>query len=90
VNKAEFNQVFALADSDTDLSNIDDTILDGCALRDFQPVTTTVEVCAKAMRHHALCIYRKADQSKWVDTALTELREYWRRKVTLVSSVEDR
>ena len=85
MNKAEFQQVFKLADSDADVSDADDTILDGCALRDFVPVVATVQACAKAMRWHALLIFVNPGQSKWSDSALSELRKYWRRKVMLVS-----
>ena len=85
MNAADFKKVFALADSDTDLSNVDDTILDGCALPDFQPVVATVECCAKAMRWHAGLIFRKDGQSKWSDDALTELKNWWRYKVTLAT-----
>ncbi len=51
MTKQQFDLAVALARSDKDL----DTILDGCGLKDFQPVTITLEVAAKFIRWQ--CFY---------------------------------
>ncbi len=51
MTKDQFSQAWAIArNSKIDLSNIDDSILYGCGLSDFQPVYTTLETVAKLLR----------------------------------------
>jgi len=79
MNKAEFQRAWEVANSDKDLSDVDDTILDGFGLRDFEPVTVTIEVVAKMLRWQCFYIFGVVDQE-----ALTECRNHFRRKVTVV------
>lgn len=44
-------QATAIAKSDTDLTNVDDSNLFGCGLPDFKPVHTTLEAVAKLLRY---------------------------------------
>ena len=50
----EFKMAFALAKSNADFSNVNIDHLSGYGLKDFQPVTTTLEAVAKIMRWQAL------------------------------------
>ena len=42
-------------DSSVDLSGVDDSILFGCGLPDFQPVAVSVKVVAKLLRYQCQC-----------------------------------
>lgn len=50
MTKAQFSKAWQIAQSNQDLSNIDDTILHGCGLPKFQRVVTTIETVAKLLR----------------------------------------
>ena len=77
---AEFKSVVAIAkDASIDLSDEDDSILDGCALRGFDPVVTSNRRAARFLRWH--CQYLNGN---WDDQMLTEFKEIFRYKVTLV------
>ena len=80
MNKAEFQRAYGIAASEQDLSDCDDTILDGFGLPDFQPVCVTIEAVAKILRWQCFYIFGGVDQE-----ALTECRNAFRRKVTVVN-----
>lgn len=81
---SEFQKAFDIAASDADLSQVDDSILHGCALPDFQPRTATFRQLAKLIRWQARFIMSKPGGDQWDTEALTELKECLRRKLTLV------
>jgi len=84
MNASEFKAAFAIADNPAiDLSGEDTSILDGFALRDFGPVTVTLRQVAAVMRWQALYIMTKPGASKWDSEALTEIRECFRKRVTV-------
>lgn len=85
MNQADFKRAFALADSTADLSHVDDSILHGCALSDFQPVSATIEVVAAFLRWQALHIMYKEGGSRWDQEELNNLRNLFRYKVTLLN-----
>jgi hypothetical protein len=82
MTKAEFKQAFAIADSKVDLSNVDDTVLDGCGLPDFQPVAVTLEAVAKHLRWQARYL-----NGQWDSEALDECHAILRRKAQIVQTV---
>jgi hypothetical protein len=53
MNKAEFKQAFAVAKSDVNLSEVDNTLLYGCGLPGFEPVYCTTRQVAKLLRWQA-------------------------------------
>lgn len=79
MTKDQFSAALAIAKSKVDLSNVDDTILDGCGLPDFKPVTVSLEACAKCIRWHAFCLNGQIDSE-----ALNDMRN-WSRKRWLVA-----
>lgn len=81
---AEFKRVFALADSNEDLSEVDDSILSGCGLREFIPVVATVRQCARLLRDFRSIFKDRSGGSQWDMEALNEMRDIYRRKVTLL------
>lgn len=84
MNKQEFSAAYALAASHADLSEVDDTVLHGCALPDFHSVTTNLQSVAKFLRWH--CQYLNG---QWDSEALTGMRELFRHKVTIANGKRD-
>lgn len=82
MTKTEFKKVWNRANKDVDtLYTIDDSILHGCALPDFTPVSVSVEVAAIFLRRHAMQL-----NGEWDMLAVNEVKEYFtsNRKVTLL------
>lgn len=75
MTKTQFDAAVAIARSKVDLTNVDDSILDGCGLPGFVPVTITLEVAAKCIRWHAVCLNGQMDSE-----ALTEMRNISRKR----------
>lgn len=75
MTKQQFDNAVAIARSNNDLSNVDDTILYGCALPDFKPVTVVLEACAKFIRWHCVMLNGQIDAE-----ALNEMRLISRKK----------
>ncbi len=50
MTKAEFKEAFKIANSDKDLTGVDDSTLFGCALPNFGTVYTTLDAVAKLIR----------------------------------------
>jgi len=60
MTKQQFSAAWKIAQNkDVDLSSIDDSVLFGCGLNDFQPVYTTLETVAKLLRWQ--CCYMFGD-----------------------------
>jgi hypothetical protein len=78
MTKPEFQAAYNLAVSEVELT-ADDSILDGCLLAGFSPVTATVEAVARFLRWHCCYIGGGIDHEM-----LTDLRNCFRRKVTMV------
>lgn len=78
MTKTEFQAAYNLAVSGVELT-ADDSLLYGCALPDFQPVTVTVETAARFIRWQCCCIFGGVDSD-----ALNDLRNIFRRKVQMV------
>lgn len=81
MTKAQFARAFKIAESDIDLSDIDDSILHGCALHTFKPVSTTIEVVAKMIRWQA----RYLDGKGWDQNELQELQHCFKKNVFLLN-----
>lgn len=80
MNKSEFQRAFELANDKTqDFTGVDMSMLDGCGLRGFQPVTVTIRTFAAFLRWQALGF-----GGEWNDADLTECREIARHKITMV------
>jgi hypothetical protein len=75
MTKQQFDKAVALARSQADLSQVDDTALDGCALPHFKPATVTLEAAAKFIRWQCLCLNGQMDGE-----ALNEIREISRKR----------
>jgi hypothetical protein len=85
MTKAEFNRAFELANDRTvDLSDVDDTHLYGCALPEFQRVTTEIGPVAKMIRWHCLMM-----NGQWDHETLNEMRAIARYKFELVGVGSD-
>ena len=80
MTKDEFTRVFALADSDTDLSEVDDTPLHGCGLPGFQTVSATVEMVAKLVRWQGQYML-----GGWDMDAVNEVRQLGRRRFEIIN-----
>jgi len=82
MNAEQFRKCFQLAS--TDLSHVDDSHLHGCALPDFndgKPIVTTLEPCAKMLRHVGMQL-----NGEWDVRAVNEFRDMARRKFLIVSA----
>lgn len=78
--KAEqMRDVCLIAEGGQDLSEVDDSVLHGCALPGFKPVYATLEACAKLLRWQCLCL-----NGQWDSEAFNELCGIFRRKVTII------
>lgn len=76
MNKKQFDAAVAIArNKDIDLSKVDDSTLDGCALPNFKPVTITLEMAAKCIRWHGINIDGSINAEE-----LNELREISRKR----------
>ncbi len=75
MTKSQFDAAVALATSAADLSQADDSALDGCALPGFKPATCTLEAAAKFLRWHCVCLNGSVDSA-----ALNEMREVSRKR----------
>ena len=82
MTKPEFQAAYNLAVSGVELT-ADDSILFGCGLPDFSPVTCTLEVVARFLRWQCCYIFGGVDSE-----ALNECRNICRRKVQLAGRVE--
>lgn len=80
MRKAELSEALKLAQSDADLSKVDDSVLDGLYLRSFPaPVTTTIQVVAKMLRWHVICLNGQVDAE-----ALDEFARVGKPKIIVV------
>lgn len=79
MTKAEFQRAFDLAKQRTDLPQPDWSIVDGCGLPEFTPVTITIETMASLIRWQAHNL-----DGTWDEHALTELKDIARHKFTMV------
>lgn len=82
VTKAEFSAAYDIAKSDRDLSGVDDSVLYGCASREFPPVMCNLETLARMIRWQCQML-----NGQWDCEALTELHKMCRTKVTIIGSL---
>lgn len=80
MNAAQFKQAFSLADSDVDLTGVDDSHLFGYGLRDFKPVFTTIEAVAKIIRWQAHYL-----NGKWDQNELNEIARLGRKRFLILN-----
>lgn len=80
MNKAEFKRAYEIATSERDLQDVDDSMLFGFGLPDFQPVVATIEAAAKTIRWQSVQLNGGIDQE-----ALNECQNHFRRKVMIVN-----
>jgi hypothetical protein len=79
MNKAEMTKVLEIAKSGCNLSHVDIDVLYGCGLRDFEPVQTTLEVCARHVRWQAQCM-----DGTWDMEEINQCAKIFRKKVTII------
>ena len=80
MNKNEFSLALAMAqDRNIDLSNVDDTHLDGCGLPTFDKVATSIKAVAKLIRWQAQYL-----NGSWDMDEINNLRNISRRKFEIV------
>ena len=82
MTKQQFDKAVTIACGQQDLSQVDDSVLHGCALPHFQPATITLEAAAKFIRWHATCLNGQVDSE-----ALNEMRNLSRKKWLVVEPV---
>lgn len=70
MKKEDFDLAFAIARSDIDLSQVDDSALFGYGLPEFEPVTVPVEAVAKTLRWQAYKL-----NGQWDTTELNACRK---------------
>ena len=82
MTKSQFSQALAVALSDADLSQVDDSRLYGCGLSDFvAPAYTTLDAVAKLIRYQCCGIF----SGKLVDSVeLDNLAHIARRKFQII------
>lgn len=79
MTKEQFAEAFKIARSDEDLSQVDDSILHGCGLPEFQPVTVTINCFAKLLRYQITQLNGGVDEIE-----LNNMRWIARRKIQVV------
>ena len=75
MTKVQFDKAVKMAQSGRFDKNVDDTILDGCGLPGFKPVTVTIDVAAKFIAWQCVCFNGSIDSD-----ALNECREISRKR----------
>lgn len=75
MTKQQFDAAVKMAQEGSFDENADDSILDGCALPGFQPVTVTLDAAARCIAWHCVCLNGSIDSE-----ALNEIRNISRRK----------
>ena len=76
----QFQKAFAIANSNVDLSNVDDSILFGYGLPAFKPVHTTLKAVAKTIRWQAMQF-----NGQWNAEALNEVAELGRKNFLILN-----
>lgn len=76
----QFKRALEVAESDADLSKIDDSNLFGYGLPDFKPATTTVEAVAKTIRWQARFL-----NGNWDAKELDSVRRFGKNRFLVVN-----
>lgn len=79
MTKKQAEAAFKIANSNADLSQVDDSTLFGCGLSEFKPTYTTLEAVAKMMRWQA-----QKFNGNWDMEALHELTVIGRKKFLIL------
>jgi len=79
MTKQELSTALEIARSDTDLSGVDTSIFDGCALPGFTPITVTLDALAAFVRYHVICLNGSIDAHE-----LDNIASYGRRVFRVV------
>jgi len=75
MKRVEFDKAVKMAQEGTYDANQDDSVLHGCGLPGFVPVTITLDVAAKFLAWHCICLNGSVDCEQ-----LTEMRAISRKK----------
>lgn len=75
----EFQEAFRIANSEEDLTNVDDSHLFGFGLPDFQPTSTTLKAVAKIIRWQA-----HQFNGEWNSKMLEEVRRFGKKRFLIV------
>ena len=90
MNKQEFAAAFELANNhDIDWSKVDDSILEGCGLKDFQPVNVTLLTVARFIRWQCLYMFTKPGESPWDMNEVNECAVIAKTKFLLVEDFRE-
>jgi hypothetical protein len=79
MTKDELVTALEIAKSPISLENVDDSLLFGYGLRDFNPVHVTIEAVAKTIRWDCIMLNGEVDAE-----ALDNLCKNLRRKITVI------
>lgn len=79
MTKDEFKAAFKIADSQEDLTNVDDSNLFGCGLPEYERTVTTLKAVAKLIRWQALRF-----NGAWNAEALGEVQKIAKTKFDIV------
>lgn len=69
-----------MVENGVDLSKVSDFHLTGCAMREFQPVATTIEAAAKFIGYHA-----RQFNGTWDENELENMRKIAKKKFLIVN-----
>jgi hypothetical protein len=81
MNANEFKAAFAIASSDKDLSDVSFDHLFGFGLKDFQPVSTTLDAIAKVIRWQTLFM-----NGTWDQEELDTIRSIGRKQFIVIDA----
>ena len=80
MNAQQSKQAFQIANSNADLTNVDNDILIGYGLPNFQPVSVTLQQVAKEMRWHARQL-----NGEWDSEALNQVISLGRKRFNILN-----
>jgi len=79
MTKQELSRALEIARSKTQLSHINTSIFDGCALQDFKPIHVTIDALAAFLRYQVVCFDGSIDQQE-----LNDIASYGRQRFMVV------
>lgn len=69
MTKQELSKAVKIARSNTDLSGVNVSLFDGCAIPGFTPITVTLDMLAAFLRYHIVCLDGSIDAQELDDIA---------------------
>jgi hypothetical protein len=79
MTKQQFSEALKIAQSDRDLSDVNNDVILGYGLPDFKPVYVTLEMVAKEIRWHAYSLH-----GELLSEPLNEVARFARRSFLII------